>query len=348
MTIDATSATSGPLSVTEAIAQLQATPVAPTEPAAPAPGAPGSELAVEPEHEPEAEPTAEDALAPEAPAGEEPEQPLEPEIPAVEPPHYWDAAAKARFAELSPELQAVTLEQWKNGERVVNKAQEEAATARKGADEARQKAEAEFTSAADLNRRLGEIVPKAEETFKSRWDGVDWVALSKADPDQYVQAKAMFDAEQADLQRLQVARQDADKVENEKRTQARTELVKAEAEKLKTLAPDLADPKQGPARMRELVDFLTGAGLSTQQLANASALELALAYDAMKHRKALAAAASAARPKTPPIPARPAARPAAGGGTPQKTAPAAAMDRLRQSGSRDDAMAVLKARRQAH
>ncbi len=311
------------------------------EPAAEAPvAAPAEE---EPQVHPDA-PTSDDVPAAEAPGEDEPQQP-EPAKPAVEPPHFWDAKAKERFAELTPELQAVALEQWKAGERKISSSLEEAANARKAAEEARQKADAELQSVADLTKRLGDIVPKAEETFKSRWDGINWVALAKDDPDQYVQAKALYDAEQADLQRLQTAKQDADRLEQSKRETAHREYLQAESEKLKTLAPELADPKAGRDRMGKLYSFLKDLGFQDEQLRNADAQQLSLAYDAMKLRDMRGA--QPAQPRRQPAPAKPPVRPASGQGTAPKTSVSQAMDRLKQTGSRDDALAVLKAKREA-
>jgi len=86
----------------------------------------------EEQHEIEAQPGAEDGDGAEAPT--EPEAVDEPERPAIDPPHFWSAEAKARFAELPADLQEVVLAQERDFQRVSRQKLEEAATQRKEAE----------------------------------------------------------------------------------------------------------------------------------------------------------------------------------------------------------------------
>src|SRR6185312_7222939 len=72
----------------------------------------------------EAEPAAEDASEPETEDAEEAE---EAELPAIEPPRFWDAEAKDRFRELPRDLQELVLAKETERDKATAKVIEEAA-----------------------------------------------------------------------------------------------------------------------------------------------------------------------------------------------------------------------------
>ena len=312
---------SAPLSVEAAISSLTETPVEHEEAPVEAGEAP------EPEPEIEADPTAEDdASEPdEAADGVEDEEPAEAAAP-VEAPVYWTQDAKAKFAELPPELQAVVLSQEGPREAAAAKAKQEAAEYRAQADQ-------EVSKVHTLAEQLNEFLPKALESFKGKWDGIDWEAWVDQDPEAALKAKFAYDADQATMAQLQAATQEAE-------TQAHVAFLKAEAAKLPDLAPDLADPVKGPERRTKVAQHLLSMGIAPEALKTISAAEMAIAYDAYLYRQAKAGLTAAPKPK--PAPVKPVVKPAAAALPQNRTTQAA--NRFAQTRSVDDAIAVLLAR----
>jgi hypothetical protein len=272
-----------------------------------------------------AEPTADDPEPIEA-AAEEAEP--EPELPAIDPPHSWDADAKADFAQLPRELQEKVVQRETQREKAVSEAQQRAA-------EAVKRAEAEASTLGQYKTALDQLIPQAQQTFANRWQGVDFAKWAEEDPIAAFQGKEQFDAEMREMQRLHAAQQFAQREQYAK-------FLEAEGAKLPELAPDLADPEKGPARKEELKGFLVSAGIPETDLAYVSAAQLAIAYDAMRFRQLQAKARDAVKPP----PARPALRPSPAPERPSHQRSVEQINgRLNRSGSVDDAVALLRARR---
>lgn len=241
-------------------------------------------------------------------------------------PLYWTQDAKAKFAELPPELQAVVLSQEGPREAAAARAKQEAAEYRAQADQ-------EVSKVHTLAEQLNEFLPKALESFKGKWDGIDWEAWVEQDPEAALKAKFAYDADQANLSKLQAATQEA-------QDQAHVAFLKAEAAKLPELAPDLADPVKGPERRTKVAQHLLSMGIAPEALKTISAAEMAIAYDAYLYRQAKAGLA--ATPKTKPAPVKPVVKPAAAAAPQNRTSQAA--NRFAQTRSVDDAVALLLSR----
>lgn len=301
-----------------------------------------AEAAPEPEAEdPPASPEADPSDAAETPSEEE--QPEVEAAPAVEAPHFWAAEDKALFAQLSPELQTKVLSYEKNRDTATAKVIQEAS-------EARNRLTQEASRVAQLNERLDKLIPEAEAAFASKWpENPDWVATLNQCVDaygldegqkQFLLLKEQHSAELQQIAAARAAKQDAER-------QARQTFAAQEIERLKSLEPELVDPKQGPARVQALTSFLTEIGLRPEQIADAGALELSLAYDAMRYRQGKQAAKAALAPAKPqPVAAKPAVRPAAG--QTQSSSQRSAQqiqNRFAQTRSVDDAVALLLAKK---
>jgi hypothetical protein len=324
MSTESSSPDGGAMTVDQAIESLTTTPE-PEQPAAPVEAAVGA--VAEPDSPSEAEPTAEAPSEPEEvnAEGEEAEA-EEPAQPAIDPPPFWDADAKAAFASLTPEHQTIVSAQ-------ASKQATEASQAIQKAAERAKSAETQAARVSDLATGLNEFLPKAVETFKGRWDGIDWAAWADQDPTEAFKGKVAFEAEQKDIQRLTDARDQADRL-------AAEQFVATEFAKLPEVAPDLVDPKEGPARRTALASYLLEHGVTREQLPNISAVEMSIAYKAMQFDKLKAAPPKVAlKPPTPA--ARPPARPGAASPTPNRASTAAA--RYAQTRSVDDAVALLMA-----
>lgn len=299
MTTDAIAADSGILTIDQAVAQLDAADKQEAEAPAEADAASPSEGQNTP-----AEPAAETASEPEtATDGETAEtedgkaEGDEPELPAIEPPRFWDAEAKKRFGDLPRDLQELVLAKETDRDKATAKAIEEAALKRKAAD-------GEASRIAQLNGVLDKLIPQAAEMFKDKWENVDWdKVVDQYGADQALKLKNQMEGERKQLQQLQTAKEQADAATTSR-------FVADRLEQFKTICPDLVDAKDGPDRQLKLVQFLSeNAGHPADQvIKRASAQELSIAYDAMRWRQAQAdAKAKASAPKTPAQtqPARP-------------------------------------------
>lgn len=269
---------------------------------------------------------ADDAADPEDPAiGDDDQTQADPaEEPAIEAPKSWGADDKAKFAELPRDVQELILARETDRDRATSKAVTEAGQARKQAEQEQQ-------AIAQYRAHLDDLLPKALKTFGSRWDGIDWPALAQADPARYVQAKAQYDAELSEIQQVQSASQQAEAL-------AHQNHVRSVAADLATVAPDLADPKEGAARLTALGEFLQKErGYTPADLKWASASDLQTAWEALQWRQlqAKTSAIPSKQPAPAPAPVRPGSRQAVN--TPASTA----ARRFAQTGKQDDAIALI-------
>lgn len=314
----------GPLTVDAAIASLIPPETEETAPEAP-------EKAAEEPEKPEGETsTPEEAEAEPEEQAEVEEAPEEPEpVAAAEPPAYWSKDAKAVFEAMTPEQQAVVLAQEGPREEITAKVKAEAAASTAAAN-------AELGKVKALSEHLAEFLPKAIEVFQSKWGSdPDWVAYAtEFGAEAMTIAKAQHDQDLALLQKTANATAEA-------QTQARDAYIKAEFATLAEIAPDLADPVEGPKLRTEITKFLIDTGLDAAAVRDISAVEMALARDAKLWREAKAAL-KAAPPKKPAAPAPKATvRPSAAAGAPNPSKQAA--NRFAQTRSVDDAVALLLA-----
>ena len=325
---EASSTESGALSVDQAIAALMPEPAEQEAPEA-------VDTVAEPEEiEGEANAPEDTEGEAEAPADGD-ETDAEPEAVApVEPPKYWSQDAKAKFAELPPELQAVVLAQEGPREEAAAKAKAEAA-------QQTQAAQAEVAKVQQLADHLGSFLPQAIETFKSKWgDAPDWMAYATE-----YGAEAMIVAKVQHEQELALLQQTAQATERATEA-AREAAVKVEFQKLAEIAPELADPVEGSKRRSEVTSFLVSEGLAEDDIRNITAVEMALANDAMQWRKAQAALKARPTPKPNPAAApRSPVRPAAAAPVPAQRTATQVANRFAQTRSVDDAVALLLARK---
>jgi len=224
------------------------------------------------------------------------------------------------------ELQLVVQENEKAGSKATTQKLEEAANARKAAD-------AKAEALAGLTERIEAAAEQAETTFASRWAGMDqaaWLKLSRENRDQYIELKALHEAEQEAVQQARSAKDAAMQVQ---RQTWRTEQIEA----LKTLAPELVDPVHGEKHRTELGAYLTANGVKEQDLPNIGALEMVIARKAMLYDKGMAGLKSRPTPTQAALkPTAPAAK------TPIQSAAETAARRLGQTGSIDDAVNLLQ------
>lgn len=262
-----------------------------------------------------AEAPADDAEpAEDAEEAEEAEEEAEEAAPPVEAPHFWSAEDKAAFAKAPPEVQAAIVEHENNRNRAAEQFIQRTAESAK-----------QYQTAAEKLTELFETARQNEDLFGP----VDWEEWLRTDPGGALAA-------QHKVQQLQAAKAEADR-------NAFASFLQEEGRKLPTVAPELADPVDGPKRRAELGQYLVSQGVPPEQLTAASAIELAIAYKAMKFDQAQAAAKTATTRKPAEAPRKPvkptSAQP---GSSPQRTAQQLS-NRFAQTRSDDDAVALILA-----
>lgn len=248
----------------------------------------------------------------------------------VDAPQWWDAEAKAKFAALTPELQAVVRLQEDKREAIVTKAKADAA-------DVRQAANRELEQLSAVSKTVAEWLPKAYADFNAYYgeNGFDLKAnVAAHGAEQAIIMQAEYQEHQQALHRVAQAQREAEQ----------HDLIayqREQREKLATVCPDLADPKEGATRQKELASYLLQHGATQQDLERIPADLIALAYDGMKSRKNLAEAKSF---KAPLKPIAPSAKPAAAQAAPSKTrAVQQARNRFSQTRSIDDLVNALNA-----
>lgn len=319
MNTDALAAADTPLSVDEAVGLLDA-------------GRPGDED----ETQSEAAPTAEDDEDPDdqAPLGEEADEDDPDEGPAIAPPRSWDAQARAAFAKLPPDIQAIIVEREGERDRAVSRAQQEAG-------DARRRAVQEAEGIAQHKGALEQLILRGQATFQDRWSDFDQnfpALVDQYGADQALKWRAQRDQELGELARLDAAHQDAARHQ-------RARFLDTETQRLAELSPDLSDPRTGGERRDRLARWLVEQGVDRRMLPDLDARTVALAYDAMRFRLGQQKVHQAKQSKSTSAAARPGVKPtAAQAGRPQSRTAETAKARFAQSRSVDDAVALLNAR----
>lgn len=295
----------------------------------------------------EAEPQAEQA-DPEAEAGdeeieateddldaEEVEEP-EDETPKLPPPKSWAAEDHAAWEELTPGAQAVVAKREADRDRAVKEAAEKA-----GRATAEVKTLAEGYEQARAS--IADEVTRAATAWQEKWGKVDWLQVARDySPQDYNYYKAQADAEREQIvtyaEHLKGVQAKAAKASE----LARAAFIADEATKLAELSPELTDPEKGPARRKEVAEYLLAQGFTADVLNDISAAELTIARKAQLWDNAQKAAKSqAALPRKNPIStAKPAPTGAGGGASPQRNLQAASQ-RLTKTGSIDAFVDVL-------
>ena len=291
---DAQAADSGILSIDEAVADMDRRDTENTQAA--------SEAVVEAETPPadaaaeqdtEAATTAEEEGSEAEAPGDANDEPGEEETQAealrLDPPNWWNAEQKAKWASLSPELQAVVYAQEQNRENVLQKAKTKAAEAEKTFTDQR-------AQIATRMQVLDELLPRAMEMYGNRWANVDWAAAAaQMDPTDYNRVRAQYEQETRHIHQMAAEKRSAD-------DEAFKAFATERAAKLVAIAPELADAKEGPARQQRVVEFLvSNGGLTQEQVVRGLTADVAsLLHDGLRYRDAAANAKANPVPKIAP------------------------------------------------
>lgn len=184
----------------------------------------------------------------------------------IAPPPFWSADAKEHWDQLPPATQEYVRLREQQRDAATSKAIGEAANERKAASQERARV-------SELASQLDNVLDTSTQVFSDRWANIDWYQLSQADPAQYVQLKAEYEADQQDLNQLHLAKQEADRI-------SRQATLEAEAEKLSALAPDLAASAE---KKGQVAQYLLNSGFPAEVLPDITASELIIAHKAMMY-----------------------------------------------------------------
>lgn len=262
------------------------------------------ESQVEPQPAEEVEGEAQEPNAEDDEAGE-----VEPDLPAIDPPQFWDATGKEEFAKLSREAQQAVVAYEKQRTAAVARAMEQSTQARKAAEAKQQQLQQVVES-------LSEYADQTEQNLAawSEWFSSDEAArLAATDP-------RAFAVEQVKHQRA-VREHEKAKADKAKADSTLLKTHVAEQSRLMTeIVPALFDPKEGKKRREDMVAYLKNGGFTEDRIQWITAQEASIAYKAMRfdsvpdfdevvRKAALYDKADAVR-KTPP--ANPKPKPKAG------------------------------------
>lgn len=251
----------------------------------------------------------------------------------VDAPNWWDAEAKGKFAELSVELQEIVKVQEDKREAITQKAKQQATEAQKAA-------EAKVRELQTLAERADAVFMRAEEVFKSKWDGMTpevWSELAATDPETAFQLKLEYDAEQDRLRTVRATQEQTSQV-------AQQQHYAEQRTRLQEINPKLSsDPKQLEALGKYIVD----SGIPVEAIQHATADELQIVWKAQQYDQMMSRARAAK--ETPPVVTKPAAQKSLATTAARETALPPqqrdlqqAKNRLAQTGSRDDLATMFK------
>jgi hypothetical protein len=168
------------------------------------------------------------------------------EVEPVDAPNWWDADAKGKFAELAPELQAIVRAQEDKREAITQKAKQQASEAVKAAENKVRELD-QFTA------KLNDVVSRADEAFKSKWDGMTpqiWSALAEEDPETAFRLKLEYDAEQDALKSVRATQEQA-------AAETQKQFYAEQRTKLLELAPDLANSTE---KLKSVATYIVESG----------------------------------------------------------------------------------------
>lgn len=250
-------------------------------------------------------------------------------------PKSMPAEYRETFAKLPADLQKFLVDRErdaaKGGEKITGKAKAD----QEAAQSAKRQYETALQQLSQLSARHRDPdIVRFETDFKDVLDGTtDPVKLAEEDLGRYLQFTAARDKAGAAFQREQATGQAAQQ-------QARESLVKfrqEENDRLKELIPAFKDEKKFAEADNKITQALRGIGIPDEQILGASAKALALAYDGIRYREAVAKA-KAGEARIAPTVQKPGTSERRNG---KAEGVAVDMNRLKKSGRPEDAARVF-------
>lgn len=265
------------------------------------------------------------------------EETPQPELPQIDAPASWAKEGQDAFKKLPRDMQELIAERERAREAFTNQKAQEAATIRK-----------ELTETASwVQTQLGTLLEAGKLAIEADFAGIDWTQLQISDPENFIRIRGMYDQRMQQLNRVAAEKQRLDAAAQQQ-TQAETQRYLAE-EKEKAVAAltgILGRDADMKAHAGNVQKYLTESyGYSPQDVAITDHRHLTIVTKAMLYdqgrtareaaQQKVASAPKVMQPKSPP--------PQPSG----KQAVQKAQSRLEKSGSIDDAIALLRAKRGA-
>lgn len=293
-----------------------------------------------------------------APADEQPSGEDEPEVaeqegedlPPIEPPRSWTKEAKEQWQSLPRNTQEYLAQREQERDREVRRSQNEAADQRKVIEAERIEAE---KARKDYEAKLPAIMQALQDAQAGAFADIKTVEdsqrLASEDPFRYIQ----WQAHQDRLRAVNFEQEQSKQRQEHERVTNWNKFQSDEASKAAELHPELADPKRAEVLAKSAVELLVDKGFSEKELsAIATGKELSpydhrmqsIIIDAIKYREAQKAKPVAVAKPIPPV-QRPGVAPPRGAANAENLQ--ALTQKLERSGSLDDAMALLTAKRKA-
>lgn len=265
------------------------------------------------------EPDTEDEIAAAEDAGTEPV--VEDATPA---PASWSKEEGEVWKTLKPEARAIIAKR---------EADRDRATA-----EAVQKTGQFGAQLKKINDQYQEYLPIFTDGFEARWGKIDWVALAKeTTAEEYNEIRAQMEEERKQLDAYKVKAKEAADT-------AYAAFLSEEMPKLERLVPEIAKP--GEPR-NKLLKYVGDLGYGPDDIKHASAVELSIAWKAMKYDEAYARAKERVKGGKKPGEAAPKAvksQPTGAAPNSKQAEVKALQNRVAQTRSIDDAARLLVAR----
>lgn len=265
------------------------------------------------------------------------EETPQPERPPIDAPASWAKEGQDAFKKLPRDMQEIIAARERDREAFTNQKAQEAATIRK-----------ELTETASwVQTQLSTLLEAGKLAIEADFAGIDWTQLQISDPENFIRIRGMYDQRMQQLNRVAAEKQRLDAAAQQQ-TQAEVQRYLAE-EKEKAVAAltgILGKDADMKAHAGNVQKYLTEYyGYSPKDVAITDHRHLAIVTKAMLYdqgrtareaaQQKVASAPKVMQPKSPP--------PQPSG----KQAVQKAQSRLEKSGSIDDAIALLRARRGA-
>jgi len=168
----------------------------------------------------------------------------------------------------------------------------------------------------------------------------DWVQLATDDPLEYTRLKAIHDAVTAEREAKQAEANRLSNVERHEQTVKIQQHIQEQGEMLAQKMPDMAGEK-GAQKRADIRTFMEGLGYSNEELAQLFDHRIVLAFDALREKEAMKSNKPLAKKKVKGKPKvlKPGAKKSKKVAADKQVQQA--KNRLRKSGSVDDAVALL-------
>ena len=287
------------------------------------------------------------------PIGEEEPEAADPEaeeLPPIEPPRSWTKDEQERFKSYPRELQAYLSEREQQRDRELRRSQNEAAEHRKAVEAERAQAE---QARKEYEAKLPAIMQALQDAQAGAFADIKTVddvqRLAAEDPLRYLQ----WQAHQQKLQAVAYEQEQAGKRQQQEHLASWTKFQNDENAKAAELHPELADPEKAKHLREGVVELFRDKGFTETDLNNMAAGATyspfdhrwqSILVDALKYREAQKAKPVAVAKPVPPVQRPGVAPPRGAAKTENLQALSAKLDR---SGTVDDALELLAARRKA-